>query len=142
MEKVRSAGGVVFYKNKILLLRKRNGYWVLPKGHIEDGENKREAALREVKEEASVDAIILEYLDDIEYKFKDFRNNNIEVHKRVSWFIMRASKENSKPQHEEGFVESSYIDMDKAVSLAKHQDESKIIEKAIAIFKEKYDFLI
>ncbi len=142
MEKVQSAGGVVFYKNRILLLKKRNGFWVLPKGHIEAGETKREAALREVKEEASVEAEILQYLDDIEYTFRDFRNDNVEVHKRVSWFIMLSKIENSKPQFEEGFVESSYIDMDKAENYAKHQDESRIIKKAIEIYKEKYEFLI
>ena len=42
-----SAGGVVLFGNAILLLRKFNGDWVLPKGRIEAGEQKKEAALRE-----------------------------------------------------------------------------------------------
>ena len=33
-----SAGGVVFNSKKILLLRKFNGGWVLPKGHVKKGE--------------------------------------------------------------------------------------------------------
>ena len=41
-----SAGGVVLFGNAILLLRKFNGDWVLPKGRIEAGEQKKEAALR------------------------------------------------------------------------------------------------
>ena len=45
-----SAGGVVLFGNAILLLRKFNGDWVLPKGRIEAGEQKKEAALREVLE--------------------------------------------------------------------------------------------
>lgn len=42
---------VVLLGNAILLLRKYNGDWVLPKGKIESGESHEEAALREVKEE-------------------------------------------------------------------------------------------
>lgn len=49
-----SAGGVVLFGNAILLLRKFNGDWVLPKGRIEAGEQKKEAALREVLEETGV----------------------------------------------------------------------------------------
>ena len=46
-----SAGGVVLFGNAILMLRKFNGDWVLPKGKVEEGENNEEAALREVSEE-------------------------------------------------------------------------------------------
>ena len=42
------------FGNAILLLRKFNGDWVLPKGRIEAGEQKKEAALREVLEETGV----------------------------------------------------------------------------------------
>ena len=45
-----SAGGVVLFGNAILMLRKLNGDWALPKGKVEEGENNEEAALREVSE--------------------------------------------------------------------------------------------
>jgi 8-oxo-dGTP pyrophosphatase MutT (NUDIX family) len=66
-----SAGGVVLFGNAILLLRKFNGDWVLPKGKVEEGENRQEAALREVLEETGVKADILKYLGEIHYTFKD-----------------------------------------------------------------------
>ena len=58
MREEQSAGGVVLLGNAILLLRKYNGDWVLPKGKIESGESHEEAALREVKEETGVKANI------------------------------------------------------------------------------------
>jgi len=41
-----SAGGVVVFGNAILLLKKYNGDWVLPKGRIEKGEEVEATALR------------------------------------------------------------------------------------------------
>lgn len=138
MKKVESAGGVVFYNDSILLLKKKNGYWVLPKGHVESGETRKEAALREVQEEGGVIGTILEYIDFIEYEFVDFRNDNQFIHKKVWWFIMNAETPEKQPQLEEGFIEASYIPLEEAADLAKHEDERKIIKKAIEIYKNKY----
>ncbi|TAP42885.1 NUDIX domain-containing protein [Arthrobacter sp. S39] len=41
--------------------------WVLPKGHVEEGEQHRETAVREVLEETGVWAGIVDFLDDAEY---------------------------------------------------------------------------
>lgn len=60
MIEATSCGGVVIHRGKILLLYKnyRNRYegWVLPKGTVELGEEYKETALREVKEESGADA--------------------------------------------------------------------------------------
>ena len=59
------AGGVVFRMSPegraYLLVRARKvpGAWVFPKGHIEPGESARQAAIREVLEEAGVAASIV-----------------------------------------------------------------------------------
>ena len=51
------AGGVVFSRDgKVLVLGHVDGAWVFPKGHIEQGETSEAAALREVAEEAGVQA--------------------------------------------------------------------------------------
>ena len=57
-----SAGGVVLVGNAILLLKKYNGDWVLPKGKVEPGETHEETALREVKEETGVKAVSYTHL--------------------------------------------------------------------------------
>jgi ATP adenylyltransferase len=45
------AGAVVMVQDKVVLRRAPDGTWVLPKGHIEEGETAERAALREVEEE-------------------------------------------------------------------------------------------
>ncbi len=138
MKKVYSAGGVVFYKDSILLLKKNNGDWVLPKGKIESGESKNETALREVGEEAGVEGQILDYIGNINYKFKNVWSQYKLIEKNVYWFMMTAENTSCKPQKEEGFVVAQYIPMEKALKQAKYIDERKIIKKAISIYKEKY----
>ena len=60
----KSCGAVIFYKSrqntKILLVKNSNGrYWSFPKGHIEDGENEHQTAIREIKEETGLDVVIV-----------------------------------------------------------------------------------
>lgn len=131
MNRVRSAGGVVFYKDKILMLKKRSGDWVLPKGHIEEGEDAETAAKREVLEEGGVDARVLSYLGEIDYTFTSRFDEGDVVRKNVCWFIMRAKNELSKPQLEEGFVKSEFLEMNQALKMAKYHDEKRMIRKAI-----------
>jgi len=58
---VEGAGGVVINEaGDVLLIRHRNGSWVFPKGHIESGESKVDAAVREVEEEAGVQATVVD----------------------------------------------------------------------------------
>lgn len=54
---IAGAGGVVFRDDgAVLLLQHLGGTWVFPKGHLDPGESALEAALREVEEEAGVNA--------------------------------------------------------------------------------------
>jgi 8-oxo-dGTP diphosphatase len=50
-----SSGGVVYRRGEngyefVAVQRARHGDWSLPKGHLEEGESREEAAIREVKE--------------------------------------------------------------------------------------------
>src|SRR5262245_25154634 len=66
------AGGVVFRVGKsgdpeyLLVTARRSPHdWVHPKGHIERGETPEECAVREVEEEAGVDAVVVHTLPDV-----------------------------------------------------------------------------
>ena len=92
-----SSGGVVAFGNTILLLKKYNGDWVLPKGRVENGESTKEAALREVLEEAGVRGQILDYIGEVNYKYKNLRKNEI-VYKTVHWYLMKTTSMDCVPQ--------------------------------------------
>ena len=71
MIEATSCGGVVIFRGKILVLYKsyKNKYegWVLPKGTVEEGEEFKETAAREVLEETGVRASIIKYIGKSQY---------------------------------------------------------------------------
>ena len=91
MIEATSCGGVVIFRGKILLLYKnyRNKYegWVLPKGTVEEGEEYKETALREVLEESGAKASIIKYIGKSEYTFAAAEDI---VSKDVHWYLMMA----------------------------------------------------
>jgi 8-oxo-dGTP pyrophosphatase MutT (NUDIX family) len=43
--------------------------WVLPKGHIDEGERPEETARREVREEAGIDAEVVRHVGDVAFAY-------------------------------------------------------------------------
>jgi len=53
--KTETAGGIVISKKKrVLLVSQRGNSWSLPKGHIDEGEDAKTAAIREIEEESGI----------------------------------------------------------------------------------------
>ena len=126
-----SCGGVVIFRGKILVLYKniRNKYegWVLPKGTVEAGEEYKETALREVREESGVSASVIKYIGKSQYTFSAPEDI---VEKDVHWYLMMADSYYSKPQREEYFQDSGYYKYIEAYHLLKFSNEKQILERA------------
>jgi len=137
MRTEESAGGVVFFGNSVLMLKKMNGDWVLPKGKIEENETNEETALREVFEETHVKAKILNYIGDIEYTYRNYWSNNEVVDKKVHWYLMTSNTMKCMPQREEGFKAAKFIIVDRVVDIAKYDDEKGVLIKAIELMENK-----
>ncbi|MGE5581986.1 MAG: NUDIX hydrolase [Bacillota bacterium] len=87
MVKDLCAGGLVFLGDKLVILKRFNGVWLFPKGHIDPGETPEMAALREVKEESGLTARILADLGSTSYTFWEKGEKHI---KTVFWYLMEA----------------------------------------------------
>ncbi|MCR5417380.1 MAG: NUDIX hydrolase [Lachnospiraceae bacterium] len=135
MIEATSCGGVVIFRGKILLLYKniRNKYegWVLPKGTVEDGEEYKDTALREVLEESGARAAIMKYIGESSYTFTVPEDT---VDKTVHWYLMMADSYYSKPQREEFFVDSGYYKYHEAYHLLKFANEKQILEQAYSMY--------
>jgi 8-oxo-dGTP pyrophosphatase MutT (NUDIX family) len=100
---------------------------VLPKGTVEEEEEYKETALREVKEEADVDATIVKYIGKSQYNFTVPED---VVTKDVHWYLMTADNYHSKPQKEEFFMDSGYYKFHEAYHLLRFANEKQIVEQA------------
>ena len=132
-----SCGGVVIFRGKVLLLYKnyKNKYegWVLPKGTVEEGEEYKETALREVQEETGVKASVIKYVGKSNYTF----NTALDVvNKDVHWYLMMADSYYSKPQREEYFMDSGYYKFHEAYHLLKFPNEKQILEQAYGEYQD------
>ena len=130
-------GGVFIFGGKIFVvynhfLNKYEG-WVLPKGTMEEGESRTDTALREVYEEAGVDASIMKYIGKSQYTFAVPED---VVSKEVHWYLMIADSYYSKPQKEEYFTDSGYYKYHEACHLLKFSNEKQILEQAYNSYLE------
>src|SRR4030042_777346 len=112
-----SAGGVVYRKvnNKIeFLIVQHSGHhrWVLPKGWIDTGETKEQTALREVKEEAGVDAEIQEYVGEITIFYTN--SSKEKVRKTSHFFLMKYKSGNPEKDHGWEVENTSWLSADEA----------------------------
>ena len=98
MFKQLSAGIIVYRlddekRRTYLLLQYPGKYWDFPKGKLENSERWIDAAIRETKEETSLENLVIEndFEHSYSYVFNDFKGNKIE--KTVVFFIGRAAME-------------------------------------------------
>lgn len=129
-----SSGGVVIFGNTILLLKKFNGDWVLPKGRVKKGEELKDAALREVLEESGVKAELGDYIGKVNYKYRNLQEDKI-VSKTVHWYLMKANNMDCVPEKKEGFIDALFVHIDKATELVRYDDERNIIQKGLKMIK-------
>lgn len=84
---IHAAGGLVQNGLGDFLMIKRKGFWDLPKGKIETGENDEEGALREVEEETGLVGMHIEkHLVDT---FHTYELKGKWVLKRSCWYFMK-----------------------------------------------------
>jgi len=127
IRKEYSAGGVVFKEKKeVLLIKNPSNVWTFPKGHIEKGETKEQAALREVKEETNIDAEIITYLGEIHYFFTW---KGVRVFKTVYFYLMRYISGTPVPSWE--VKDAKFFPIEEAKKLIKYKGDKEIFSKAL-----------
>ena len=110
----RSAGAVVFYSEgetaepEFLLLNYTAGHWDFAKGNIEHGEQEKQAATREIREETGITDV--EFIDGFRMKIDyKYRHGKRLVHKEVVLFLARTRTKQVVLSHEHiGFAWKNY----------------------------------
>lgn len=105
----KAAGGLVKNEKDETLFILRFRKWDLPKGKIEKGESKKEAAVREVKEECGLPEVKI--INKLQNTYHIFERDGKEILKITYWYLMETNyKGNLIPQIEEDITDVVFKD--------------------------------
>lgn len=132
----RLGGAVIYTKEKsqiyLALVHDVFGYWTLSKGHLEEGEDLKEAIKREIKQELSVEVEPETELGTNEYIASDPEKGKIR--KQVTYFLSRASSKDTLELEKKGGLDNaSWFKLEEVGELKMYDDIVPIITKAIKI---------
>ncbi len=132
-----SAGGAAFRemdgKTEVaIILTVPDRRWQLPKGIIDPGETKEQAALREVNEEAGIVAEIIEPIETIDYWFT-FELDGVprRIHKFVDFYLMKYLGGNVA-DHDHEVEEVRWVSVEKALAMLEFQQERDVVSTGFA----------
>ena len=109
-EIIEAGGGVVKNPKGEVLMIFRRGFWDLPKGKMDPGENMMQTAAREVKEETGLTHIQVErHLTNTYHTYRTGKGKR--VLKICTWFEMRTLDTNLVPQLEEDIEEALWVNL-------------------------------
>ena len=129
------AGGVVFYNNKVFLLKNEKGEWVLPKGVIRKGDFSSEVAIRRVNEEAGINAEIVTTAGCTNYEFFSVTRQR-PVCNKITWYIMRSQSEDYKINTDEQFTDGGFFEIDDAIRRITYSQDKSLVNLSFKKIKE------
>lgn len=133
---MEKSAGVVLYRMRegkrqylLLLYSYKTNYWGLAKGNIETGETEEQAALREVREETSLEKVRL--LPAFKEKTSYFyvRDDGIKVFKEVVWFageVFDTQEGRISSEHEE----LRWVSYEEAMKMMQYEKDKEVVRKA------------
>lgn len=131
-ERAVAAGGVVFRIapasiEVVLVSRRREQLWALPKGTPDAGESIEQTALREVREETGLHTAILDRLGEVRYTFTSRTGGRVD--KVVHHFLLEPIG-GSFDDHDHEFDDVDWYDIHEAQRRLTHQNQTHILDRA------------
>ena len=102
---IQIAGGVVWNKALgVVVVNQNHNSWSLPKGHVEEGENALEAAIREIGEESGIPSNALSLVKEIAHYSRNrtkLRDGDTEEFREITLFLFTTNWEKLAPKDPE-----------------------------------------
>ena len=128
-----SAGGVVVRDDRVVVIvptrRAASGHKVLalPKGHVDPGETPPQAAQREVREEAGVEAALVDQLGEVRYWYQ---RDGRRIPKLVTFFLFDYVS-GDVADHDHEVEEARWIPLAQAARELTYKGEREMVGRAV-----------
>jgi 8-oxo-dGTP diphosphatase len=133
---VPTVGVVCLRDDKILLIKRgtppRLGQWSLPGGRLEWGETTAVAALRELKEETGVDAVLLGLIDVVDGLFTSRETGQTTRHYVMIDYAARWT--GGDPVAGDDAAEARFVSLDEALAMVEWDVTRTVISETFARF--------
>ncbi len=116
--------------------------FALPKGAVDEGETPEEAALREVHEEAGIEAALVRKLTDIKYFYVRSWGGRERVFKTVSFFLFRYASGRLgmiRPEMRVEVRRAIWLPLDKAHEKLTYKGERQVLSMAQRFVRQHPD---
>ena len=132
-----SAGGIAVRRTEAgweaaitLVASRSKPRWQLPKGLVDPGETPEIAAVREVREEAGVDAEILAPIEVVEYWYYGTEaGGRVRYHKRVHFFLLEY-RSGDVADHDREVMQARWVSLPEATEMLAFDSERRVAERA------------
>jgi len=129
------AGGIVFYGDKVFLLKNEKEEWVFPKGVMRNGELPAEVAQKRVFEEGGIIANIISIAGDTSYEFYSVTRQK-PICNKITWFIMKTDSDKFHISEKEKFQDGGFFDIEEAMKLVTYSQDKALLNLSYKKYKE------
>lgn len=135
------AGAVVYARSKgdiyLAFVHDIFGHWTISKGRVEENEDVKAGAIREIKEEMNLDIAIVQELGVNEYVANDPKIDGGKKRKRVTYFLAESPFTELRLGSSGGLDDAQWFPLADVGNLNFYDDTLKIIIPAINLLAQK-----
>jgi ADP-ribose pyrophosphatase YjhB (NUDIX family) len=126
-----TSGGVVFRRNQksgqleILLIQDAKNRWTIPKGHVEEGEEPKQTAKREIQEETGLQEMkMYNWLGKVNFRY---RRTHTLVLMTMHLYLVQGQGDTDKLKGEDWMTDIAWMPAAEAVEKIAYDDIGKLI---------------